>query len=117
MMGDTEQEIADKRYIGNRLRILREERGLSQDELAELLGKNFTRQRIWKFETGGDHMRMGTLFSICDIFDVRLEALLPARLLQETDEIMYVFHDLTEENRARVREYAEFLLGRQNKKE
>ena len=110
--GDTEQELADKQYIGNRMRLLREAHGFSQEELAERLGT--TRQQIWQYETGGDHMRIGTLFAICDIFDVRLDELLPERLIQETDEIMLVFRDLTEENRARLREYAAFLLSKQN---
>ena len=46
MKGDTEQEIADKRYIGTRLRVLREERGLSQEKLAEMMGERYNRKLI-----------------------------------------------------------------------
>ena len=113
MKYDTEQENADKRHIGERLRKLREERGLSQEALAELMGKNYSRKLIWLYETGGDHMRIGTLFTICKVLDVTLDQLLPERLLMDTDEFMKVFDALTEENRAKVREYGELLLKSQ----
>ena len=113
MKYDTEQENADKEYIGQRLRELWEERGLSQESLAELMGKNYSRKLIWLYETGGDHMRIGTLFTICRVLDVTLDQLLPERLLMDTDEFMKVFDALTEENRAKVREYGELLLKSQ----
>ena len=113
MKYDTEQENADKRHIGERLRELREKRGLSQEALAELMGKNYSRKLIWLYETGGDHMRIGTLFTICKVLDVTLDQLLPERLLMDTDEFMKVFDALTEENRAKVREYGELLLKSQ----
>ena len=113
MKYDTEQENADKEYIGQRLRELREERGLSQEALAELMGKNYSRKLIWLYETGGDHMRIGTLFTICRVLDVTLDQLLPERLLMDTDEFMKVFDALTEENRAKVREYGELMLKSQ----
>lgn len=113
MKSDTQQEIADKKYIGNRLRILRESRGISQEELAEALGEKYTRKHIWQFETGGDHMRIGTLFAVCDVLEVRLEELVPERMIREADEMMLIIDELTQENRSRLREYAEFLLSRQ----
>ena len=113
MTHDTRQENADQRRLGERLRKLREERGLSQEALAELMGKNYSRKLIWLYETGGDHMRIGTLFTICKVLDVTLDQLLPERLLMDTDEFMKVFDALTEENRAKVREYGELLLKSQ----
>lgn len=113
MTHDTRRENADKRHIGERLRELREKRGLSQEALAELMGKNYSRKLIWLYETGGDHMRIGTLFTICKVLDVTLDQLLPERLLMDTDEFMKVFDALTEENRAKVREYGELLLKSQ----
>ena len=113
MTHDTRQENAEQRRLGERLRKLREERGLSQEALAELMGKNYSRKLIWLYETGGDHMRIGTLFTICKVLDVTLDQLLPERLLMDTDEFMKVFDALTEENRAKVREYGELLLKSQ----
>ena len=69
MKGDTNQEIADKKYIGNRLRILREERGWSQEKLASKMGDKYNRKLIALYENGEDHMRMGALFAACEALE------------------------------------------------
>lgn len=115
MKGDTNQEIADKKYIGNRLRILREERGWSQEKLASKMGDKYNRKLIALYENGEDHMRMGALFAACEALEVPLSALVPARLLSDVDNILAVFHELTPENRAEAVRYAEYLFLRQKK--
>ena len=117
MKGDTEQEIADKKYIGNRLRLLREERGLTQEKLAELMGEKYNRKIIAIYESGGDHMRMGALFAACEALDVSLSALVPPRLLSDADELLAVFYELTGENRREAVRYAEYLLMRQKEEQ
>ena len=113
MKGDTQQENDDKKYIGNRLRILREQRGWSQEKLAAMMGEKYNRKMIAQYENGEDHMRMGALFAACEALNVSLGALVPSRLLSDTDNMLAVFHELTPENRAEAVRYAEYLLLRQ----
>ena len=113
MKGDTQRENDDKRYIGNRLRILREQRGWSQEKLASMMGEKYSRKQIAQYENGEDHMRMGTLFAVCEALEVSLGALIPPRLLSDTDNMLAVFHELTPENRAEAVRYTEYLLLRQ----
>ena len=113
MKGDTQQENDDKKYIGNRLRILREQRGWSQEKLAAMMGDKYNRKMIAQYENGEDHMRMGALFAACEALNVSLGALVPSRLLSDTDNMLAVFHELTPENRAEAVRYAEYLLLRQ----
>ena len=113
MKGDTKQENDDKRYIGNRLRILREQRGWSQEKLAAKMGEKYNRKLIAMYENGEGHMRMGALFAACEALEVSLGALVPSRLLSDTDNMLTAFHELTPENRAEAVRYAEYLLLRQ----
>ena len=113
MKGDSKQENDDKRYIGNRLRILREQRGWSQEKLAAMMGEKYNRKMIAQYENGEDHMRMGALFAACEALNVSLSALVPPRLLSDTDNMLTAFHELTPENRAEAVRYTEYLLLRQ----
>ena len=113
MKGDTQQENDDKKYIGNRLRILREQRGWSQEKLAAMMGDKYNRKMIAQYENGEDHMRMGALFAACEALNVSLSALVPPRLLSDTDNMLTAFHELTPENRAEAVRYTEYLLLRQ----
>jgi len=54
-------------YIGNRLRWLREIRGIKQTELAVKLGVSF--QQIQKYEKGINRISIEKLLKISDIFD------------------------------------------------
>lgn len=60
--------------FGDRLRELREDRSLTQDQLAEHL--KITRQQLSSYENGRFEPNMDTLVSIADFFDVSLDYLL-----------------------------------------
>lgn len=113
MKGDTKQEIADKKYIGNRLRILREQRGWSQEKLASMMGEKYNRKLIALYENGEDHMRMGALFSACEALGVSLGVLVPARLLSDADNLLAMFNALTPNNQTEAFHYVEYLFQRQ----
>jgi putative transcriptional regulator len=58
--------------IHNRLAVLRTERGLSRQQLAEALGVNY--QTVGYLERGTYHPSLDLAFSIADYFDVPLDA-------------------------------------------
>lgn len=64
----------DKYKFGNRLCSLREEKGLSQKELAQIL--DVSDKAISKWENGQSIPRMETLEKICDVFNVKVDVLL-----------------------------------------
>ena len=56
------------------LRLLREERGLSQQKLAEML--NTTQQTIFKYEKTQSEPDISTLIKLADIFNVTVDYLI-----------------------------------------
>ena len=57
--------------IRNRVRELREDRGLSQSELARLTG--VTRQTIISLEKGSDVPSLLFALNLCEVFDAAVE--------------------------------------------
>ena len=60
--------------VSNSIRKLREERGMTQDELAEKL--NVTRQAVSNWETGKTQPDIETLTRLAEIFDVSVERII-----------------------------------------
>lgn len=60
--------------VGNSIKKLREERGMTQDELAEKL--NVTRQAVSNWETGKTQPDIETLTRLAEIFDVSVERII-----------------------------------------
>lgn len=58
-------------YIGTKLRELRESKGLSLRQLAELTG--FAHQNIYKIEQGRYSVGIDVLSKICDALDAKVE--------------------------------------------
>ena len=114
MRGDTPQEEMDKKSVGEKIQKFRTQKGLSQLQLAERMGKKYTRKSVSSFENGSDHMRIGALFSICDIFGVNLEELGPDRLLSDESEFLKDYRSLTLEEREHLRSYLDYLRNKPN---
>ena len=60
--------------VSNSIKKLREEKGMTQDELAEKL--NVTRQAVSNWETGKTQPDIETLTRLAEIFDVSVERLI-----------------------------------------
>lgn len=60
--------------VMNRIRELRQARGLKQTDLAEALST--TRQAVSRYETGERGLDVETIFAICDLFGVTADYLL-----------------------------------------
>lgn len=56
------------------LRLLREENGMSQQSLADLLGT--TQQAVYKYEKTADEPDIATLIQLSDIFDITVDFLI-----------------------------------------
>lgn len=57
--------------LGQRIKALREERGISQEALAEALG--VSRQAVAKWESGASRPSTGNLLALCRVLEVPLE--------------------------------------------
>ena len=58
-------------HVGERLRSLRREVGLSQTDVAAALGISF--QQVQKYETGANRVAAGRLWDIANVLEVDLE--------------------------------------------
>ena len=65
------------------LRLLREEKGLSQQKLAEML--NTSQQTIFKYEKTASEPDISTLVQMADIFEVTVDFLIGNSELREKD--------------------------------
>jgi transcriptional regulator with XRE-family HTH domain len=70
-------------YVATRLRLFRQQRGLSQSDLAKKLGLTF--QQIQKYEKGTNRIGAGRLFEIAEILKVPIEVLYPEKCKSDAD--------------------------------
>ena len=66
--------MSDSRAIGERIRLARQERGLTQERLAEAVG--VTRSAVAQWETGRAGQITGNLSRIASVLDVSVEHLM-----------------------------------------
>ena len=65
----------DKWQIGNKIRIARETKGMSQEELAYGIGLADQRS-IYYYETGDKLPKLERIIEICNILDISIDGLL-----------------------------------------
>ncbi|WP_053251405.1 helix-turn-helix domain-containing protein [Ensifer adhaerens] len=63
----TESSMALSLQIGERLRAIRQTRGLSQEKVATALGLTF--QQLQKYERGTNRISVPTLIQICEVLN------------------------------------------------
>ena len=68
----------NKKEIGNRLKVARENAGLKQDEVAEVIGSTF--QKVSSFETGRTRVDLETLVILCDLYKTNTDYILNPEL-------------------------------------
>ncbi len=90
------------------LKNLRTSKGNTQDDMAELL--NIKRQTYSAYERGISVPDAATLSKLADYFDVTVDYLLERpNISSDAVEIVRIYVDLTQDNKAKVLEYAELL--------
>ena len=61
--------------FGDKLKARREEKGLSQDDVADFFGENFSRQAVSKWERDGSYPEVEKLLVLAAKLDISLDAL------------------------------------------
>jgi len=69
----------DQVEIGENIRLLRESKDMSQDQLADILGTN--RKAVSRYETGAQEMGVNTFVQYVDALEADPSQLLPQRIL------------------------------------
>lgn len=70
------------KYIGTKIKYFREDRSLTQDDLAEKL--NTTRQSVSRYENGERKANQDLLFRLASIFNVKVDEFFPPRQTART---------------------------------
>ena len=78
---------AEERRIYNRLPVLRAERGLSRQELADALGINY--QTVGYIERGDFNPSLDLAFRISDFFQLPIEAIFSRQPFRPLSEAVY----------------------------
>lgn len=99
--------------LGSRIKILREENKLTQNDLAKKLGfKNYT--TITKWEKGENFPRGRELKLLAELFDVSSDWILGLSDSRSSSDINHIYSQLTSQRQHKVYTYAEYQLDEQN---
>ncbi|MGI6562439.1 MAG: helix-turn-helix domain-containing protein [Clostridia bacterium] len=104
--------------IGERLKLLREEKGLKQLDIAQMLG--VSRTTYTQYETGKSEPDLTTVAKLADYFNVSLDYLLGRVSIREPIETIAAHHegeDWTEEELEEIERFKEFVKMKRQKKE
>ena len=96
--------LMDQQKIGNFLKTLRKEKGITQEQFAETL--NVARRTVSRWETGSNMPDLAVLIEIADYYKIELRELLDGErrselMNQETKETVMKVADLNNELNAR----------------
>ena len=94
-----ERNDNDAYEIGQKIRIRREQLGLSQDELADRMGSSHV--AVSRHENGSNEMKICTLFQYADALETTPQQLSPDRF-QKLDSFSNIFSTLSEASRQTV---------------
>lgn len=98
-------------YVGNKIKLFRESRGMTQSDLAEKL--NTSRQSISRYETGERKANQDILFELSEVLGVNISDFFPTNT--KTSSLNLIYDRLIEPRQKKVYKYAEQQLKEQNK--
>ncbi|HHV99990.1 MAG TPA: helix-turn-helix transcriptional regulator [Clostridiaceae bacterium] len=104
--------------IGQRLKLLREEKGLKQLDMAEMLG--VSRTTYTQYETGKSEPDLATVTKLADYFEVSTDFLLGKTNIRTPIETIAAHHDgeeWTEEELQEIERFKEFVRMKRQQKE
>jgi putative transcriptional regulator len=88
------QGSGDESVVHNRLKVLRTERGMSRQELAEALGINY--QTVGYIERGDYNPSLELVFRISELFGLPIEAIFSREPFRPLSEEIYGRQDIRE---------------------
>lgn len=103
-------------YIGQRLREIRKQRGLSQQDVAEELG--IPQSNLSRIENGKQRLNLTVLAGILSIYRMEMDDFFSmpprpaARPVEDERHILALYRLLDAEARGEVREFLEFKVAR-----
>ena len=109
----------NKKKLGERIRLYRMSRGMSQEKLASLVGVK--RNTISMYETGKREPDMDVIEALADVFNVSMRDMVPEDkghdviIPQENRRILDMYDKLNPENQIRLEAYLAGLLDTQQK--
>lgn len=107
-------EINLRKFIGSQIRQFREEKKLSQSDVASYF--DTTRQTISRYETGERAANQDILFGLSSLFNKPIDDFFPKREFQIEEEPNMVtdalLDDLTEEEIEEVTAFIEFVKSK-----
>jgi len=106
--------------IGERLTKLRKQKGLTQDDLGEML--SLANTSISSYETGGSIPTEETLITMAKIFDVSIDYLVglidePYSFQRENELVLRIPGEIPEEVKQTARDFIEFLAHKYKQKQ
>lgn len=100
-------EQSTLKIIGNNIRQRRKLKGLTQEQLAELVGTNFS--YIGKMERGQHNLKVQTLEKIAEALDVSMSALLSIGAFRDLEIVLEAAALLLEQDESNQRKAVEIL--------
>lgn len=95
-------------FVGNKIKELRDKRGMTQEELGEVLG--ISKQALGRYESGQRRPNQDAMFQLADFFNVSLDSFFPER---KSRNINIIYDQLSEPRQVKVYDFAEIQLNEQ----
>lgn len=99
------------RYVGNKIKEFRTRRGMTQEELAELMGT--TKQSIGRYENGSRRANQDNIFDLAEIFNRSIDDFFP-NISENKLNITTIYNQLEPPRQRYVYDVAEQQLEEQN---
>jgi transcriptional regulator with XRE-family HTH domain len=106
--------MENERIFSERIKKLRKEKGLTQEELGSVLGR--TKYNISNYELGRRQPDNDTLRALAKFFDVSVDYLLGESNVRHQHDVL-AFHttgDLTEEEWEEIKNYIDFVRSKRD---
>lgn len=99
-------------YVGEKIKQLRLSRGMTQEDLAELL--DTTKQSIGRYENGTRKISQDLIFELADIFKCSINDFFPKT--NQSSSIETIYNQLTKKRQVKVYNFAKYQLKEQENK-